>query len=379
MENVTRQFLAQTYTSGRVISSADIYLGPTLLLEDAPVTEAQVTMDLDNNIVRSASITLVDTDNSGSGSSNGDNVLLGNLDAFRIEIVLKCGFILPDGSPEMVSLGRYMIWDVQRQYHAGEALSLEMYDLAKYLDMYDLVKPYDASKVYAKDAIQKLVTDAFPYAVSVTFDSRLQNVLLPPGTVYDGNSLDAVVEIAESMGGQFTFTTEGLPVVAIQPNIGQTDDISTANFTITPGPTGNVVSMSAGVSRADTYNAVAVYGAAAENLPQPYGEAFDTHPGSRTFWGGPFGKRILKLQRPELLTSAECYAVANAKLRERSSSVRPLDLEILPNPALVPGDRLKVIFPDGISEELHMVRSINFDYGEMSMSIKTSARSEDYE
>lgn len=378
MELVSREFTAQTYTSGRVVSSADIYLGPTLLLADAPVTEASITMDLDSDIVRSASITMVDLDNSGSGRASGDNIIFGNLDVFRVEILLKCGYVLPDGSTELVSLGRYMIWEASRQYEQGESLAVEMYDLSKYLDMYDLVKPYDASKVYARDAIQHLVTEAMPYATSVTFDSRLQNVLLPAGTVYDANALDAVVAIADAMGGQFSFDTSGLPVVKPQPSIITTDDFSKARFTVTCGETGNILSLHAGVSRDSVYNAVAIYGGASEGRPQPFGEVFDLHPGSRTFWGGPFGKRILKLQRPELLTGAECYAAAAAKLKELTSAVRPLDIGILPNPALGPGDVIKVVFPDGISQELHLIRKIDFDYSEMIMNIHTSGANNDF-
>lgn len=378
MQLVTRQFLAQTYTSGRVVSSADIYLGTTLLLEDAPVTEASVTMDIDSDIIRSANITLVDLDNSGSGHAEGDNILMGNLDVFRVEIVLKCGFVLPNGDTEVVPLGRYMIWEASRQYHEGEALAIEMYDLTKYLDMYDLVKPYDASNVFAKAAIQKLVDDSMPYASSVTFDSLLGNPLLPPGTVYDANALDAVAAIADIMGGQFYFNAEGQPVVARQAHLSPEDPITRARFVAACGPTGNITSISASVSRDTVYNAVAVYGAAAENLPQPYGEVFDLHPGSRTFWGGPFGKKILKLQRPELLTAGECYAAANAKLRELSSGARPLTLGILPNPALEPGDVIRVIFPDGVSEELHLIRQIDFDYSEMTMTLRTSGASTDF-
>ena len=88
--------------------------------------------------------------------------------------------------------------------------------------------------------------------------------------------------------------------------------------------------------------------------------AFDDDPESATYYGGPFGKRILVLEPDPLLTTRDmCRAKAELTLERRRYPERELDLTFLPNPALEPDDVVQITMLDGTVEN-HLIRSLNF-------------------
>jgi hypothetical protein len=67
---------------------------------------------------------------------------------------------------------------------------------------------------------------------------------------------------------------------------------------------------------------------------------------SPTYINGPFGRRPLLLSTDEAATEAECMTLAQNKLREVLGTDQELTITAVPMPALVPGDRVRIL--DGV-------------------------------
>jgi hypothetical protein len=87
--------------------------------------------------------------------------------------------------------------------------------------------------------------------------------------------------------------------------------------------------------------------------------ATDSDPGSPTYWGGPFGRRP-KFYSSSTLDHHQClYAGREPEARRRRKPpTQRGDFSSLPNPALEPGDVLRVMHEDG-TRELHQVASFS--------------------
>ena len=129
------------------------------------------------------------------------------------------------------------------------------------------------------------------------------------------------------------------------------------------GPDGVLIELSTEVSREDVYNAVvASYQSSDPDLPRISAVAYDDNPASSTYYGGPFGKRVLILDADETLTTrALCRAKAKAVLEQRRFPERELNLSAVPNPALEPDDIIQITMLDGTIEN-HMIGRSHVSY-----------------
>lgn len=371
MQSVTAKFLRATKTSSKVVLVADLFLSDGRVLTNLPVDEANVSSELDSDITRSATITTADLSSVPGAPDFG-------IDFLSCEVTLRAGYVYSNQQVETADLGRFMVWNASKDYANGDVVSLELYDRAKYMEMSEIVKPLDYSGFMAQTAIQDLVNRSIPGVLgtlTVTFSAGVANVKLGGGMTYDTNHLDAAIKICDSIGAKLTFDTDGQPFVVKKPALDRNALTSTAVFELACGPNGNLIDLSRQITRENVFNGVAVYGTAPEGQPQPFGEAYDMNTSSKTYWNGPFGKALKKVNKEELLTSVECIAAANAILKETTSGLEPITAQILPNPALEVGDIVTVVFPDLTTTELHMIASIDFDMDEMSMQITTTGRS----
>lgn len=376
---VSDRFLRSVRNSGKLYNACDIYIADDLIAENVAVAEWSVTADSGASVRRHASISMtsprstLSTGTSGRLATTSEDaervVNINGADIFSVEIVLKTGFAYANG-PEVVPLGRYIVWGASYDFTRGDVVELEMYDLSKYLDMAQIFRVQDFSGTSAKAAIQSLVTTAMPRAFTVVFDSEVADVMLPGGATYDNTCLDAILEICDVLGAEFFFDLDGVPQVRKKRSITSTTNPDDAVFDFTTNSVdANIVAVSRSASRDGVFNGVGVYGATPSGtLPQVFGEVYDLNPDSRTYWNGPFGKAFKRLDRPELTTSAQCVQAAQAELNNAISGVSPCDLDALQNPALEPGDLVTALLPDGTSE-IHLIESLNMsDEGLMSVT-----------
>jgi hypothetical protein len=92
-------------------------------------------------------------------------------------------------------------------------------------------------------------------------------------------------------------------------------------------------------------------------LPVSY-LAVDNDPSSPTYWYGPFGRRPGFYSSSTLISLAACTQAANLQLAKAKAPNASGDISSLPNPALEPGDVVRVTHPDG-TRELHQIASFS--------------------
>lgn len=206
---------------------------------------------------------------------------------------------------------------------------------------------------------------------TVNFDAALDNFPLPAGTLIDIPRWEFLERMAESLGADIFFYRDGNVYVIPVPGIYGEGTIPDPNWIIDAGEDGILIDADRSVSRDSVFNGVVVIGSTDdETSPQPFALVTDDNPQSLTRWGGPFGKSLLRIENSDLTTSAQCEIAARAELRNVSGLQRNLGFGSIGNPAMDPGDILRVDFPDD-SSEIHMLDSYTYEFPTMSLSGET--------
>ena len=121
--------------------------------------------------------------------------------------------------------------------------------------------------------------------------------------------------------------------------------------------TGVLVAADESLDRTGVYNGVLVTGQDVATSAPFAALVTDSNPSSPSRWGGPFGKVARVEQSTAVQTLAQAQTAAQRLLDERLAITRSLTLQAAPNPALEPGDVVRVTFPDGRVEQ-HVVETI---------------------
>lgn len=375
---VSDEFLGALRGSGKRVITADLYFGGSLVQARLPVVSGHVSSDSAADIRRSASVQLV---NPNAVTAFGTSSGLPNpvppadiISVYGYEMVLKYGVEFSSGTQELVPLGTFVIWSAEKSFSEGDVFNLEMYDRSKYLQASQIPKLYDASGLTVQTAIQNLVTAIMPSTTVVVFGVGLTNPILPGGTTYDSTYLDAVLDLADSIGAQFYFDLEGVARCEVKPFLTATTNPNVSVFTADCGEGGVNITMGKLTSRDNIWNGVGCAGSTPNAATaQAYAEAFDMNPASPTYYLGPFGKQFKRIDRPELTTNAACYSAAQAELVSILGSANGVEFDMLPQPHLAPGDIITLIYPNGV-EELHLIAAINFDLESGGYSVDTKGR-----
>lgn len=212
--------------------------------------------------------------------------------------------------------------------------------------------PYKASG-NAVAAITALIVRSLPAAEVVNLAT---DAAIGPRTFdIEGDPWTAVTEIAAAIGAEVYCDADGVFTIAELPDPAT----ATPAWTISAGEGGAYVSANRGMSADGVYNGVLARGENTESNTAPVSAlVVDTVDGSPTLWGGPFGKRPMFYSSATLTTAGACTAAATLKLRAAVAPNASADISSLPNPALEPGDVLRIVYPDG-TKELHQVQSFS--------------------
>src|SRR5262245_30116018 len=141
---ITEKFEHACRNSGKVVTTADVYLSGSLVLEGAAVFGGSITVDANANIRRSAQFSII---NPGSTTTSGlrsvSTQQITTIDLLRSEIAIFHGFEYSNGQQELVRMGQFMVWSADIAFDKGDVLELELYDKAKYLEQTDILHVYD--------------------------------------------------------------------------------------------------------------------------------------------------------------------------------------------------------------------------------------------
>lgn len=256
---------------------------------------------------------------------------------------------------EMVPIGQFRIDSIDGDVDDGPAV-ITGQSLECIVADDKFTAPWRASGT-AVGAITALITRSIPAAIVV---SRVDDAAIG-ARIFDigSNPWDAVREIGAAVGADVYCDAGGTFIIAALPDLLTTHPV----WTVAPGERGVYVKAKRGMSSRGVFNGVHASGENSEGTTPPASAlVVDTDPGSPTMWGGPFGRRPEFITSSTLTTAAACEAAASLRLRSAMAPNATADLTSLPNPALEPGDIVRLVYPSG-PPDLVQVASFPIDLG----------------
>lgn len=338
---VSDRFLATLAQPHTVVTQVQLFRTDGEVV-DLPHTGGSVQVDRKASVRRTCTATSADV--SLIPTTPADKLAV-----YGARLRVSRGIDYGDGTQELVPLGLFRLDDVDGDPMlgpvtlAGKAIECVVQD-----DKF--TAPYRATGTVV-GAITALILRSIPDAqvVSLVADTAIG------ARTWDveGDPWAAVQEIAAVVGAECYTNADGTFVISTLP------DLSTALpvWSVEAGEGGVYLKGTRGMSSAGVYNGVVARGEGTESGAAAVSWlATDGDTGSPTYWGGPFGRRPMFYSSATIINSAQAQAAAELKLQAAKAPNATGDFSALPNPALEPGDVLRVVHPDGL-KELHQVAS----------------------
>ncbi len=363
MYTVTDKFMTHINRSGRRRIKVDLMVHTTILEEDLPIVSGNLVYDRKATIrshgqMKLASRTLDWTTFQPWGTF------------FKI----WAGIIYPDGSEELIPMGRFHLEDVAFAEGAHEVTDITFYDRLKIFDDVDGWEG-DLSGRWAADWI---INEMRPFAFSYgdlpwTWD--ICDYRLPAGSVYSGSNLataNSLVRGAPEFGG-FAAGGEiwmdrdgGLVIGQIAPITSATTTAeAVADFSVGI----NLFDCNRIVTREGAYNAVYV---PLTNNAAPYALAYDSDPSSPTYYNGYYGRKLKRLNIPAATNYTQALGAAQRELQNTLGLINRVRFTAPLNPALDVGDIITLFYFDS-SVEIHQIESIQMDLTTWVMTVETNS------
>lgn len=341
MYPVSPRFLAALTESHQIATEVKLFRADGRV-ETLPHTGGSVTVDRGQATRRTCSVTLADTSLIPLTAS-------AKLSVYGAQLRISRGVRYPDGSTEMVPLGLFRIDGVSGDVDEGPVTisgkSLEA--------MVADDKFTEAIKVSgtAVGAVTSLIQASLPAATVV--NRATDNTIGPRTYDVEGDRWAAVAECAAAIGAEVYADADGVFIVSELPDLLTVTPV----WTISAGEGGAYISASRGMSLDGVYNGCLAKGENTEaDAPPVSALVVDDDPTSPTYWSGPFGHRPDFYSSATLTSVNACTSAATLRLRASRAPNASADITSLPNPALEPGDVIRVVYPNG-TKELHQVQS----------------------
>ncbi|WPO74035.1 DUF5047 domain-containing protein [Streptomyces sp. KN37] len=256
-----------------------------------------------------------------------------------------------DGTSELVPLGVFRLDSVDGDVTDGP-VNLQGKGLECAVADDKFTEPYRATGTVV-GAVTALIQRSLPEAdvlstiTDTPIGSRTFDVEADPWA--------GAQEIAAAAGAEVYTNADGVFVIATLPDLLTTEPI----WAIEAVEGGVYISGNRAMSSDDVYNGVLARGEnTSDDAPPVSALVVDNDASSPTYWGGPFGRRPKFYSSSTLTTVNACTQAAGLELAKAKAPNASGDISSLPNPALEPGDVLRVTHPDG-SRELHQVASFS--------------------
>lgn len=362
MYPVSDRFLARLAESHAPVTQVQLFLTDGRVV-DLEHTGGSVTVDRGNATRRTCSVTVADPALIPRTPSD-------QLATYGARLRIARGVEYGDGTSELVPVGMFRLDDVDGDVNEGP-VTLNGKDLSAIVADDRFTEPYTATGTVV-GAVTALIQRSIPAAdvisliVDTPIGSRAFDVEADPWA--------GAQEIAAAAGAEVYANADGVFVISVLP------DLLTATpvWAVEATEGGVYVSANRAMSSDGVHNGVLARGEnTADNVAPVSYLAVDDDPNSPTYWSGPYGRRPLFYSSSTLTTVNACTQAANLKLAQAKAPNASGDIASLPNPALEPGDVLRVMHEDG-TRELHQVASFSvpLDLGG-SFPISTISAKED--
>lgn len=343
MYPVSDRFLARLAESHTPVTRVTLFRTDGTVV-DIDHTGGSVTVDRGQTIRRSCTITSADITLIPRTPTD-------QLAVYGARLRLARGVEYGDGTTELVPLGVFRLDSVDGDISEGP-VNLQGKAIEAIVADDKFTTPYTATGTVV-GAITALIQRSIPDAdvLSLITDtpvgSRAFDVEADPWA--------GAQEIAAAAGAEVYTNADGVFVIATLPDLLT----ATPAWAIEATEGGVYISGSRSMTSDNVFNGVLARGEnTTDNAPPVSFLATDNDPTSPTYWGGPYGRRPLFYSSSTLTTANACAQAANVQLAKAKAPNASGDISSLPNPALEPGDVLRVAHPDGV-RELHQVASFS--------------------
>lgn len=340
MYPVSDRFLATLPQPHRVITQVTLFRTDGEVV-DLAHTGGSATVDRGQSIRRTCTVASADV--SLIPTTPADELAV-----YGARLRISRGIDYGDGTREMVPLGVFRLDEVDGDLTLGP-VTLTGQAIECIIQDDQFRTPYRASGTVV-GAITQLIQRSIPDAdiVSLIADTAIGSRTWDT----EGDPWAAIQEIAAVAGAQCYTNADGTFVIATLPDLL----LATPAWEVASGESGVYIKGSRGMSSKGVRNGVLARGENAADGVAPVSYlATDSDPGSPTYWDGPFGRRPKFYSSSTLTTTGKCQAAAELMLQAARAPNATGNFAALPNPALEPGDVLRVIHPDGL-KELHQVQ-----------------------
>ncbi|MFJ8583613.1 DUF5047 domain-containing protein [Streptomyces sp. NPDC093595] len=346
MYTVTDRFLQTLAESHTPVAEVALYL-TTGAVEQLEITGGSVSVDRKNACRRTCTVTLADP--ALIPRSLGDQ-----LSVYGSQLRIAAG-VEVGAYRETVPVGVFRVDSVEGDVDEGP-VTISGKSLECVIADDKFTTPYRASGT-AVAAITALIQRSLPSASVI---NRATDAAIGARTWdIEGDPWAAITEIGAAIGAEVYCDANGSFVIAELPDLLTT----TPAWTVAAGDHGVYISASRGMTSDNVYNGVHARGENSEANTTPVSAlVVDSDPASPTYWSGPYGRRPYFYSSSTLTTVGACTSAATLLLRQQTAPNATASLRSLANPALEPGDVLRVVYPDGTAE-LHQVASFSIDLG----------------
>jgi hypothetical protein len=371
MQTVSANFLAAVQGSNTPVFYADLWkdnnLVGTLPLEQG---SNSVDFDADSDVQASCTLVVNDPDGTWSPTSIGSP-----LTPFGSVINVRAGFDLPGNIEETVSLGWFVVNDVEieeawKSYQKGTEtvlarkgarITVTGSDLFQKIVDYKFLVPTSPTETTAWAEIQTLVDGVIGYETPSY--AGFTDVTIPSTLTYGDDRMQAVKDLAAVLAAEPVLTPGGkLTLRQINPAQDATNTAPTFGWNI------NVTEYRKKLSRDGVYNIVVARGRNSNNVDIV---AYAIQSNGPTSFYSAIGPRPIFYDTDLLTTPATIQAYADAQLATLAQrNTQQVPITALPNPAIQLGDYANLTVQGSASPVTCRVASFTYnDVGEMSVSL----------
>jgi hypothetical protein len=323
---------ARTITASHSVATrVEVWRDGTQLVADVPIASGTVTHDHGARITATATIEVADPSLLPVAQTDPLSPLGSSLRIFT-------GVRYPDGSEDLPQVFDGPIVSVPTWPGAAGSFTMTAEGWLRYVADDRFVDPYaPTSGASTTDELSLLLLDSVPTAV-LDFDPAILDKPVTGGKVWEQERIDAVEYLAASLDavvvdapGGFRIMPWPIPDAAAAP-------LRTFKY----GAEGAVLAGSIPeLVREARYNGVIAYNPDDQSVRHL---ATIDDPDSPVRWGGPYGRRVAYYASP-LLTAETVQQAAQTRLSTINGRMRAVEVSVLPDPSLEPGDHVAIWWP----------------------------------
>lgn len=243
------------------------------------------------------------------------------------------------------------------QLGGGTSIMVHVTDLSRAIKRNVWQEPFTvASGLNYGDAIQAMVLDRLPSQTQFSISSTTRT--LPDVVVYGltqgGDPWQDCRELAQAIGYECFFDPNGIFVFQPVPDPTVGDPVWEFDEDSNP----LVAEAVRELADDQTFNHVIVIGQSTSSQNAVSAEAQDTNPNSPTYILGPYGQVTERLTFSLITTQDQAQDVANSILNNSLGASDQVTITVVPQPALEPGDIIKINCSDVRVNGNYMINSM---------------------